>query len=110
MALIVKEVFKAEEVFNKLKAGIELYGGTASKQLEGTAKAKAPWIDRTGNARNSIQGRFLWQGKTPTIELSGNVDYFVYLELAHEKRNAILVPTLESEGTSVLEGYRNIFK
>lgn len=110
LALIIKEVFKAEDTFNKLRAGINLYGETASKKLEGTAKSKAPWTDRTGNARNSIQGRFYWEGKSPTIELSGNVDYFVYLELAHEKRNAVLVPTMESEGPSVLEGYKNIFK
>ncbi|MGO3751210.1 MAG: HK97 gp10 family phage protein [Peptoniphilaceae bacterium] len=97
-------------VTSKLKSGIELYGNTAAKQLEASAKTNAPWTDRTTNARNSIQSNFNWKGKKAVIEVSGNVDYFVYLELANKKKNAILVPTIQKEGKSILEGYRRIFK
>lgn len=67
------------------------------------------WIDRTGNARNSIRGDFGWKGKHAVITLSGNTDYFVYLELAHGKAYAVLVPTIERYSPEILKGYRRIF-
>ena len=108
--IVIKKSFDSNGVNAKVRAGIELYGATASKKLEGNAKQYADWQDRTGNARNSIQGNFNWKGKKATIELSGNVDYFVYLELAHEKKYAVLIPTIQKDGPEVLEGYREIFK
>lgn len=110
MGLTIKQKWDSAITAQKLKAGITLYGETAAKKLEASAKVTAPWEDRTGNARNSIQGKFIWKGKNSIIELSGNTDYFLYLELANEKNYAVLLPTIEREGPSVLEGYKNIFK
>lgn len=91
-----------------VRAAIELYGNTAAGNLESYAKAGAPWIDRTSNARNSIQGKFEWQGKKAVINLSGNMDYSVYLELAMGKKYAILVPTIQKHGPNVVKGYKKV--
>ena len=57
--------FDAEKVLNnlirtntKVREAILLYGQTAGKKLEGHAKAKASWKDRTSNARNSITASY----------------------------------------------------
>ncbi len=92
----------------KVRAAIGLYADVAAKKMEGAAKKDAPWADRTSNARNSIQGNFRWEGSKAKIELSGNVDYFVFLELAMGKKYSVLVPTIQRYGPEVLKGYKRV--
>lgn len=106
----VKNTFKAAPVIAKQRAALGLYAHTAAKKMEAEAKRNAPWTDRTSNARNSIQGDFGWKGNKATIVLSGNMDYSVYLELAMEKRYAILVPTVQKNASEVLRGYQKLVK
>lgn len=106
----VKNTFNAEDVRHKVKSAIGLYASTAALKLEGEAKSKAPWIDRTTNARNSIRGDFGWQGEKAVIKLSGNMDYSVYLELAMAKRYSILVPTIQGNAPSIMSGYQRLVK
>ena len=94
----------------KMRAAIGLYANTAAKKMEADAKRNAPWTDRTGNARNSIQGDFGWEDDSAKIVLSGNVDYSVYLELAHEKKWAILKPTIDKNAPEILKGYQKLVK
>ncbi len=104
----VKNNMNFSAVENKIRTAIGLYADTATKKMEAEAKEKAPWIDRTSNARNSIQGGFGWQGDSAIITLSGNVDYFVFLELAHGKKYSILVPTIHANVKEVLNGYKKL--
>lgn len=108
MSFKVTNNFNAQIVEQKMRAMIGLYADTEAKRMEGEAKDKAPWIDRTSNARNSIQGDFGWVGKRAVITLSGNMDYSVWLELAHEKRYAILVPTIQRNAPEVIKGYKKV--
>ncbi len=95
-----------DEVARRVKAGIGLFGDTEAKRMEAYAKENRPWIDRTGNARNSIQGKFGWRGNDATIRLSGNMPYSVWLELAYGKKYAILKPTIERHAPAILKGYK----
>ena len=105
---------KVENTFNpkiaeqKMKAALSLYADTAAKKLEAEGKKNAPWTDRTGNARNSIQGDSKWQGNQLNIILSGNVSYFVYLELAMGKKYSILLPTIERNANEILRGFKKL--
>lgn len=94
----------------KVNSALSLYANTCGKKAEAYAKTNRPWQDRTGNARNSIQGGSIQEDKSVKVYVSGNVDYFVYLELAHQKRFAILNPTIEKHATEFVEGYRSIFR
>lgn len=94
----------------KVKAALGLYADTAAKKMEGYAKANRPWTDRTSDAKNSIQGKHHWRGKDLAITLSGNVDYFVYLELAYGKKYSILKPTVDKFGPDVFKGYQRLVK
>lgn len=98
--------FKIADV--KVKAAITAYGKTAASNLEAEAKKDAPWTDRTGNARNSIQGKFITRPGVSRISLSGNMAYSPELELGYEKKYAILKPTMFKYGPDILKGYQRI--
>lgn len=106
----VENNIKFDEILNRMKLGTELFGQTSGLKLEAEAKKNAPWTDRTGNARNSIQGGFQWNGETGQIYISGNVDYFEYLELYHEKKWAILWPTIEANQSDILKAFENMLE
>ena len=110
MSIRVTNKTNFKEVEKKVKAAIGLYADTAAKRMEGEAKINAPWTDRTGNARNSIRGDFDWQGSKAVITLSGNMDYSVWLELAHGKKYAILKPTIDKNTPEILRGYQRLVK
>ena len=106
MRVTNKTNFKAVE--NKVRAAIGVFADTAAKQMEREAKDNAPWEDRTSNARNSIRGEFGWKGDKAIITLSGNMDYSIYLELANEKKHAILAPTIQRNAPEILRAYRKL--
>lgn len=110
MSIRIKNNFNPQRAGKIVRAAIGAYGDTAAKKMEGEAKRNAPWTDRTGNARNSIRGDFDWQGDNAVITLSGNMDYSVYLELAHEKKYAILKPTIDKNAPSIIKGYQKLVK
>jgi hypothetical protein len=95
---------------SKAKAAVSLYGDTASKKLEKEAKENARWIDRTGLSRKTIQGGSQWDGNKNVIYIAGNTPQFVYLELAHDKKYAILQPTVDKLAPSILRGMGNLLK
>lgn len=101
-----KTNFKAVE--NKVRSAISLFAYTAAKKMEGEAKNNASWTDRTSNARNSISGDFGWKCDQAIITLSGNMEYFPYLELANEKKYAILAPTIQRNAPEVIRAYRKL--
>lgn len=110
MGVKVRNTFNTRMVEKKIRAAIGVYADTAAKKMEGQAKNKAPWVDRTSNARNSIRGDFGWKGNNAVITLSGNMNYFVFLELAHEKKYAILVPTIQGNAKEIIDGYKRLVK
>lgn len=93
---------------DKMERAVEIYGDTAGKKLEAIAKVEAPWENHTGNARKTITGGSEWDGDKRRIYVAGNMDYSVYLELAMEKKYAILWPTVLKTSTEILNGLANL--
>ncbi len=72
--------------------------------LEEYAKQNAPWTDRTGNARRTLQGVSLcFPFKSKKVSIVGKMHYSPNLELSYGGRYSILFPT-------VLENARDILK
>lgn len=92
----------------KSKVAIGLYADTAGKKLEAKAKANAPWTDRTGLSRKTIEGGKQWQGDTCNVYVAGNTEQMPYLELAHDKKYATLKPSVESLSGEILRGMVNL--
>ncbi|TAN64672.1 hypothetical protein WS9_013515 [Paraclostridium sordellii 8483] len=100
-----------EGVGDKIKDALEIYGDTASKEMEAYAKRNFVWTPRTSLAHTTIKGFSGWE--TPSklvVGVSGNTYYFKYLELCHEKRYAILRPTLIQTTPNIIRGIEVLIK
>ena len=93
------------------KAGIEAVGKLSAQEMAQYSKATARWTDRTGNARQGLKGGFIWRNISQAIIfIAHRVDYGVFLELAHEKRFAILQPTVNRFKNIVLGKLKRIME
>ena len=78
--------------------------------IESYAKDNAPWTDRTGNARQSLHAfTQVLARDTVALYLAHGVNYGVFLELAHQGRYAIIMPTLEAHYTAISQMLQEIF-
>lgn len=92
----------------KVQQGTRLYAETAATKMINYAKKNAPWTDRTGNSRQTMDNEIISKGKSMEIRLRGNTPHFKYLELAMEKRYAILFPTIKRWKGEVLSGWAKV--
>lgn len=103
------EIYKSLDALpERLEKSLETYGQTTSKQIEAAAKKNRKWIDRTGQARQRLQGGSELRPGKLIIFLQHGVDYGIYLELANEKKYAIIYPTLRHEAPEVMNGLRGV--
>lgn len=97
------------DLFNsRAEAAMALYVETAALTLQDYMRDKAPWTDRTGHARQRLTATASKVAKGYRIALAQGVDYGVFLELAHEKRFAIIQPTITEKGPDVMKGFQNL--
>ena len=80
---------------------------TEAKGLEGYAKQRAPWTDRTGRARQSLNASVTTTDKGYRIILAHGVDYGMWLEFAHERNYAIIMPAIEQKGPEIINSFEN---
>lgn len=73
-------------------------------------KRHAPWTNRTGHARQRLTATSALnlEEKAFIITLAHGVDYGVYLELAHEKRFAIILPTIRVLAPQITQEFRGV--
>ncbi|MEG0766100.1 MAG: hypothetical protein RR482_00145 [Clostridia bacterium] len=86
----------------------EKYAQAAAAKLEASAKADASWTDRTALARQTVAGVSDWVGDSLRIGVAGNMNYSPYLEFCHEKRFAVLWPTINKMAVEIIQGMHNI--
>ena len=96
------------EYSEKALAAVDVYGKTAAAKLEGKAKENRPWTDRTGDARKRMKGSSEMDSDGLKIVLAHGVDYGVWLELAHEKRYAIVEPTVRLDSNEIFQNLRGL--
>lgn len=65
-------------------------------------KENAPWQDRTGDARESLDYSIDENAIRPSITLYHGVSYGIYLEVRWSGEYAIIVPTLEAFGPELM--------
>lgn len=79
-------------------------------QGEAFAKVNAPWSNRTGMARGSLQGSAEGAGAGGSIVLAHGMDYGVWLELANQGTYAILPQALEHMAGLLDEGLSGLLE
>lgn len=84
---------------------------TASKKMESWAKQNRPWTDRTGRARSGLFGYAYWEDKQiVSAAIAHTVYYGVFLELAHERKYAILERTIEEHRNEIMEAVQELLR
>lgn len=99
-----------ESAETKSQVAIRMYAQEGAKKFENYAKNHRPWTDRTGHARQRLTGWVETMTNKVRIYIGHGVDYGVYLELCHEKRYAILQPTVNAMSQEVLKGYKELLR
>lgn len=96
---------------SKADMAIRMYAEQGAEMLRDSAQENRKWTDRTGQARQRLHG---YVGKISNgyrITLAHGVDYGIWLELAHEKRFAIIPQTIEYVGTfEILPGFERLLE
>ncbi len=79
--------------------------------LETEAKNNAPWVDRTGNARQGLNG-FAEDVSQTIVEiyLAHKMDYGVWLELKNSGRYAVILPTIEAHYQPIMNMLNQVFR
>jgi len=82
-----------------------------SAVFESYAKEKAPWTDRTGNARQSLH-TYVEElaGDTVRLYLSHGVSYGIFLEVKHAGRWGIIWSTIERHLPEIQKMLQGIFR
>lgn len=94
---------------SKLEAALKLFAESGAAKLEEAAKENARWVDRTGDARRRLKGDAFPVSNGYKLRLAHGVDYGKWLELAHEKRYAIIEETIRFVGTfEIMPGFERL--
>ena len=82
---------------------------TDALMLQSYAQEHRPWTDRTGHARQRLKGTVNKPEKnTWELILAHGVDYGIWLEFAHERKYAIIQPTIQAKSPEVMDSFENL--
>lgn len=99
-----------EVMKKRMDVALLAYIKTNAAKLEAYMKSNAKWQDRTGQARQSLNGSGYKEEDNYVIKLAhgSNVNYGVFLELAHRKKYAIIRPTIQLKSPEVMQGFSGL--
>jgi hypothetical protein len=92
----------------RIIAGLAALADLFTAKLQAYAAANAPWMDRTGNARQGLRAFSEKAATAVTIYLVHSVFYGIFLELGTRKMGPrpIVLPTLEAHYGEVMAAVR----
>lgn len=120
MASDLKIEWDAEELVSSLKnldraftskeyGGLLMLMQTAASKMESWAKQNAPWTDRTGQARQRLTGQAYWEDSSIVVAaIAHQVDYGIWLELAHQRQYAILEKALDEHRGEIEDAVKTL--
>lgn len=106
---ITEMLTNISELSMKTETALMMYAETKSVQLKSYMQNNRPWTDRTGQAKRMLNAETEKVVQGVKIKLSHGVDYGIWLELANEKKYAIIEPTIRIKGPEVMKGLNNLF-
>lgn len=109
---LVSALNKLDRAFtSKEYGGLLMLMQTAATKMESWAKENAPWTDRTGQARQRLTGQAYWENPNIVVAaIAHQVDYGIWLELAHQRKYAILEKALEEHRGEIEEAVKTLLK
>lgn len=99
---------KMKQFDKKADAALMMFCTNQASNLQSYAQQHAPWTDRTTMARQRLKGTASRIEDGYEIELAHGVDYGIWLELAHDKKYAIVKPTVELKAPEIVEALKTL--
>ena len=100
-----------QKLDSRSDAAIRMYAEQGAEMLRDSAQENRRWTDRTGQARQRLNGYVGKIAEGYRITLAHGVDYGLWLELANEKKYSIIPPTIEYVGTfEILPGFERLLE
>lgn len=96
---------RLSDVETKSQVAFRMFATEGAKKFENYAKQNRPWTDRTGQARQRLTGWVEMFSDKIRIHIGHGVDYGIYLELANQRRFAILQKTVNAVSPEILESF-----
>lgn len=99
-----------DNVLSRTETALRIYGDSAAKKIEASAKMNRPWTDRTGEARRTITAfaKHASNRSKIRITLQDGVYYGKYLEYCNGGKYAIIEPTVDKEAPNIVEGMKGL--
>lgn len=98
-----------EGMMERVDAAVLMYASTKAKQIQADAQKNRPWADRTGRAKAGLVAEATKPRENLIqITLAHGVRYGIWLELAKEKKYAIIGPTLKKFENEVMDGLNGL--
>ena len=91
---------RLESMSERADAAVRVFAEQGATKLRSYAQSNAPWTDRSGAARQRLNAYVSATATGYRITLAHGVDYGIWLELAHEKRFAIIPQTIDYVGST----------
>ena len=91
---------RLESMGARADAAVRVFAEQGATKLRSYAQSNARWTDRTGSARQRLNAYVSAMSNGYRITLAHGVEYGIWLELAHEKRFAIIPQTIDYVGTT----------
>lgn len=92
---LVKGMAKLQDRFD---AAVHMKMQQYASDLQSYAQTHARWTNRTGEARRRLKGSYQATHNGYRLTIAHGVNYGIWLELANEKRYAIINETVEVVG------------
>lgn len=87
-----------------IRATLSRYEPIAEARL----KERAPWTDRTGNARNGLAARAVFGDDVDSLVLFHQVPYGIYLETKNSGKYAVIMPVVNEISKEIMGTLRKM--
>ena len=95
-----------EEMKPKIRTATLMFAIREAQQLRSYMQINRPWTDRTGEAKRRLNATVSQESEDVIrITLAHGVDYGIWLEVAHERKYAIIGPTIKTQGPEVAKKF-----
>lgn len=98
-----------EKLDPKLYALVSATIDFARDKAIGRMKQNAPWTDRTGNARATLNAKSKHDRTQHIITLFGGVPYQIWLEIRWAGKYAIITPNIKETGEHAMKLLNGLF-
>ncbi len=103
-----------EKYGDRVITAVTAVAGRVAAEMSNSAKANAPWTDRTANARTGLFGTAERDTTAQVVTLflshSPVIDYGIWLELANGGNYAIIMRTIESHLPGLRSDLEQLFR